>query len=419
MLAALCKEEIPLLLAMMGAVLRAAQTAWWPLIVTRRGGRPGSSSPWGGDPPLLAYTAVAPFLERYSAYGLERERSRRTSSSNPVRPPAICSALPTSRTGSSSCGRSRSPAAQPADTAYRGARAAAQRALAGRGFQRSTTSTTSPPRCPSCCVGRTRPGTPAPLARTACGGSGRGGRRAAAPRRAAAARRPPRRESAGRDAGRRRARHQRRGELLMGPLPFSLPRRRLLGAHYRVSATRRCLREAIAMIPDGDYGRRHHRQQCRRRVVGAPRGVLVALHRRSADWVIVDQTRPFVLDKEDGACTTRRWDNCWCSNADFHERLLTRRGAGLQACGGRSSSEDGPETPGTSPSPGATPARPGRLVVADRVGGGGIQPSRRDQATRYRRLGDPAEDGETAVSSTSPTSEAATIADVRPGPRRR
>ena len=37
-LAALCKEEIPLLSRLHGRLLRAAQAAWWPLVITARGG---------------------------------------------------------------------------------------------------------------------------------------------------------------------------------------------------------------------------------------------------------------------------------------------------------------------------------------------------------------------------------------------
>ena len=52
-----------------------------------------------------------------------------------------------------------------------------------------------------------------------------------------------------------------------------------------------------------------------------------------ADWVIVDQTRPFVLDKEDRGLHDQALGQLLVSNADLHERLLTRRGAGLQARG--------------------------------------------------------------------------------------
>ena len=117
----------------------------------------------------------------------------------------------------------------------------------------------------------------------------------------------------------------------MGPLPFSLPGAAYSGGAYRRQRrTRRCSNEAIAMIPEGDSV-----------VVSTANNAGAVLSERrvvyswpyidDADWVIVDQTRPFVLDEEDrGAArpgarqaagleqrttrTSTRATGCWSSS---------------------------------------------------------------------------------------------------------
>jgi uncharacterized membrane protein len=83
-----------------------------------------------------------------------------------------------------------------------------------------------------------------------------------------------------------------------GPLPFSLPGARFSGVDYRVGSHSLVLREAVAMIPEGDDV-----AVSTANVTGGH----LSEHRvvysfpsfESADWVIVDQSRPFVFDKED------------------------------------------------------------------------------------------------------------------------
>jgi uncharacterized membrane protein len=83
-----------------------------------------------------------------------------------------------------------------------------------------------------------------------------------------------------------------------GPLPFSFPGARFSGADYRVSAHSKVLDEAVAMIPAGDGV-----VVCSANVAGAhlsARRVIYGFpYIDSADWVIVDQSWPFAFDKVD------------------------------------------------------------------------------------------------------------------------
>lgn len=86
------------------------------------------------------------------------------------------------------------------------------------------------------------------------------------------------------------------GNFVLGPLPFSLPGARFDGGDYARPGHAAVLDEALAMVPDGvpisvTNGAGGH--------VSDRRVVYTFPYYEGAEWVITDQTRPFIFDRED------------------------------------------------------------------------------------------------------------------------
>jgi len=85
------------------------------------------------------------------------------------------------------------------------------------------------------------------------------------------------------------------GNFVLGPLPFNLPGSQFDGQDYSRRGHAVVLDEALAMIPDGapisvTNGAGGH--------VSDRRVVYTFPYYEGAEWVIADQTRPFVFDRE-------------------------------------------------------------------------------------------------------------------------
>jgi uncharacterized membrane protein len=88
------------------------------------------------------------------------------------------------------------------------------------------------------------------------------------------------------------------GNFVLGPLPFSLPGAAYDGADYARTPHDAALDEAVAMIPDDAAVSANNNAGAQ---LAARRVAYVFPYFAAADWVIVDQRHPFVYDKEDEA----------------------------------------------------------------------------------------------------------------------
>jgi uncharacterized membrane protein len=86
------------------------------------------------------------------------------------------------------------------------------------------------------------------------------------------------------------------GNYLMGPLPFSLPYAAYDGKAYARSAHAAALDEAVAMIPPGAVVSVNNNAGAQ---LSARRVVYVFPYFAGADWVLVDEKHPFFYDRED------------------------------------------------------------------------------------------------------------------------
>jgi uncharacterized membrane protein len=86
------------------------------------------------------------------------------------------------------------------------------------------------------------------------------------------------------------------GNYVLGPLPFSLPGAAYDGADYAKTSHDVALDEAVAMIPDTAKVSANNNVGAQ---LAARRVAYIFPYFAAADWVIVDQQHPFVYDKED------------------------------------------------------------------------------------------------------------------------
>jgi uncharacterized membrane protein len=86
------------------------------------------------------------------------------------------------------------------------------------------------------------------------------------------------------------------GNYFMGPLPFSLPGAAYDGKYYARSAHAAALDEAVKMIPDGAKVSANNNAGAQ---LAARRVAFVFPYFAGADWVLVDEKHPFFYDRED------------------------------------------------------------------------------------------------------------------------
>ncbi len=148
------------------------------------------------------------------------------------------------------------------------------------------------------------------------------------------------------------------GNYILGPLPFSLPGAAYDGRDYAKSAHAVALDEAVALIPDGVSVSANNNAGAQ---LAARRVAYVFPYFDDADWVIVDQKRPFFYDKEDASLHAQalgrlvldgRFQSVYAKDGVF---VFKRAGAD-------EGSQTAPGATLSSPSPGAT-ASPGSSTL--------------------------------------------------------
>lgn len=139
------------------------------------------------------------------------------------------------------------------------------------------------------------------------------------------------------------------GNYVLGPLPFSLPGAAYDGAGYARTAHDAALDEAVALIPEGAVVSANNNVGAQ---LAARRVAYIFPYFAKADWVVVDTMHPFFYDKEDEALhslalgrlvTDPAFESVFAKDGVY---VFRRVGAG-EATGPAAS-------PGTTPSPGSS-----------------------------------------------------------------
>ena len=144
------------------------------------------------------------------------------------------------------------------------------------------------------------------------------------------------------------------GNYVMGPLPFSLPGAAYDGGDYARTAHDAALDEAVRMIPDGAKVSANNNAGAQ---LAARRIAYVFPYFAGADWVLVDEKHPFFYDKEDEqmhqlALGRLVLDNRFVSVfAKDGVYVFKRVGADPQAPAGGSTPADGAASASPQPSP--------------------------------------------------------------------
>ena len=147
------------------------------------------------------------------------------------------------------------------------------------------------------------------------------------------------------------------GNFVLGPLPFNLPGSQFDGRDYARRGHSVVLDEALAMIPDGvpisvTNGAGGH--------VSDRRVVYTFPYYEGAEWVITDQTRPFIFDREsrlayDEALARVLFDACYQSvyarDGVYVFRLIGAGEAQGGASDGDAAGEASPSPSGEAPAP--------------------------------------------------------------------
>jgi len=145
------------------------------------------------------------------------------------------------------------------------------------------------------------------------------------------------------------------GNFVLGPLPFSLPGARFEGGDYARRGHAAVLDEALAMVPGGvpisvTNGAGGH--------VSDRRVVYTFPYYEGAEWVITDQTRPFIFDRENRLAYDEalarvlfdgRYQSVYARDGVYvFRRIGAGEGGGETKAGGSA-----PDGAAPSPSPGA------------------------------------------------------------------
>jgi uncharacterized membrane protein len=141
------------------------------------------------------------------------------------------------------------------------------------------------------------------------------------------------------------------GNYFLGPLPFSLPGAAYDGKDYAKSAHAVALDEAVALIPDDAKVSANNNAGAQ---LAARRVAYIFPYFADADWVIVDEKRPFFYDKEDKQMHSLalgrlvldgRFQSVYAKDGVYVFKRVGAEGA----------TPVGPGAPSASPSPSVTP----------------------------------------------------------------
>ena len=146
------------------------------------------------------------------------------------------------------------------------------------------------------------------------------------------------------------------GNFVLGPLPFSLPGAAYGGAHYARTSHDAVLDEAVAMIPEDARVSSNNNAGAQ---LAARRVAYVFPYFAKADWVIVDQRHPFFYDREDEKMHSLALGRL-VLDPNFRSVFAKDGVLVFERVGAGGGSVPGAQTPAATSSPGATasPAAP-------------------------------------------------------------
>ena len=141
------------------------------------------------------------------------------------------------------------------------------------------------------------------------------------------------------------------GNFVLGPLPFSLPGAAYDGADYAKSSHDVALDEAVAMIPDDVKVSANNNAGAQ---LAARRVAYIFPYFAAADWVIVDQRHPFFYDKEDEKLHSLALGRL-VLDPNFRSVFAKDGVLVFKRVGIEDGAAPGAQTPDATPSSGATP----------------------------------------------------------------
>ncbi len=147
------------------------------------------------------------------------------------------------------------------------------------------------------------------------------------------------------------------GNYFLGPLPFSLPGAAYDGADYAKTSHDVALDEAVALIPQGAVISANNNVGAQ---LAARRVAYIFPYFATADWVVVDTQHPFFYDKENEQMHSLALGRL-VTDPNF-ESVYAKDGVYVfKRVGDGADSGSAAETPGSAASPGTTPS-PGSSV---------------------------------------------------------
>jgi uncharacterized membrane protein len=146
------------------------------------------------------------------------------------------------------------------------------------------------------------------------------------------------------------------GNFVLGPLPFSLPGAAYGGADYAKTSHDVVLDEAVAMIPDDARVSANNNVGAQ---LAARRVAYIFPYFSGADWVVVDQRHPFIYDREDEKMHSLALGRL-VLDPNFQSVFAKDGVLVFERVGAGGGSVPGAQTPAATSSPGATvsPAAP-------------------------------------------------------------
>ncbi len=140
------------------------------------------------------------------------------------------------------------------------------------------------------------------------------------------------------------------GNFVLGPLPFSLPGAAYDGADYAKTSHDVALDEAVALIPGGAKVSANNNVGAQ---LAARRVAYIFPYFAAADWVIVDQKHPFFYDKEDEKMHSLALGRL-VLDPNFRSVFAKDGVIVFERVGAGGGAPPGVQTPAASPSPGVT-----------------------------------------------------------------
>ena len=142
------------------------------------------------------------------------------------------------------------------------------------------------------------------------------------------------------------------GNYFLGPLPFSLPGAAYDGGDYAKTSHDVALDEAVALIPKGAVVSANNNVGAQ---LAARRVAYIFPYFATADWVVVDTQHPFFYDKENEKMHSLALGRL-VMDPNFQSVYAKDGVYVFKRVGAGGTSGSGAQTPGSAASPGATPS---------------------------------------------------------------